>query len=87
MEKKDVVIVGGGSGSFGKSQLLLDMARQRDVTVGEQLRGDVHIGNFRERVKGTDSFRYLSIVGGVVGAAKKRAKRKAEKKARKQSRK
>jgi hypothetical protein len=85
VQNKDVIIV-GGSNSFGKSQLLFNMERN-EKTVLERLRGDVHMGDFRQRVKGTDSFRYLSIVGGVPGAAKKRAKRKAEKKARKQSRK
>lgn len=86
-EGKDVVIVGGGgSGGWGKSQLLFNMERN-EKSVLERLRGDVHMGDFRQRVKGTDSFRHLSIIGGVPGAAKKRAKRKAEKKARKQSRK
>lgn len=86
MENKDVIIV-GGSNSFGKSQLLLNMERN-EHTVLERLRGDVHMGDFRERVKGRNSFRYLdTAVAGVPGAAKRRAKRKAEKKARKQSRK
>ncbi len=87
VQNKDVVIIGGGSGGWGKSQLLLNMERN-EKTVLERLRGDVHMGDFRERVKGNNSFRYLdTAVAGVPGAAKRRAKRKAEKKARKQSRK
>jgi siroheme synthase (precorrin-2 oxidase/ferrochelatase) len=86
-EGKDVVIIGGGSGGFGKTQLLFNMERN-EKSVLERLRGDVHMGDFVERPKGRASFRYLdTAVAGVPGAAKRRAKRKAEKKARKQSRK
>lgn len=86
VQNKDVVIIGGGSGGFGKTRLMLDILEKRSPSVGMQLRGDV-VGMPHTRPAGNNSFRYLPIVGGVQGAAKKRAKRKAEKKARKQSRK
>lgn len=87
-KEKEIAVIGGGSGGFGKSQLMFDIAAQRNYTIEQQLRGDVHMGMMRERPKGNNSFRHLdTTVCGVPGAAAKRAKRKAQKKARKQSRK